>query len=243
MTERLHGTARGTALDGELVALDSEGHPGFNALQNAGPETPVVFFAFDALIHDWKDLKALPLRERISVLPKTFAPSEHAQICESFGGPAASFVKGVRKIGGEGVVAKNLQTSYEAGRRTGAWVKMRLNLGQEFVIGGFTPGSNGFESLLVGFYDGNALIYVAKVKSGFVPASRRQIFARLQTLLTDHCPFANLPETHRGRFGEGLTAAKMAGCIWVRPELVANFEFLEWTDSNHVRHIRFTGLR
>jgi ATP-dependent DNA ligase len=122
-------------------------------------------------------------------------------------------------------------------------VKIRLNLGQEFVIGGFTPGTIGFDSLVVGFYEGKKLLYVARVRAGFVPATRRQIFAKLEPLITSVCPFANLPEANSGRWGQGLTAEKMRNCIWVRPELVARFDFLEWTDSNHVRHIKFMAIR
>ena len=84
---------------------------------------------------------------------------------------------------------------------------------------------------------------MARVRNGFVPASRRQVFARLKPLLISKCPFANLPETHKGRWGEGLTAADMEKCAWVRPQLVARIEFLEWTDSDHLRHSKFAGLR
>lgn len=120
---------------------------------------------------------------------------------------------------------------------------MRINLGQEFVIGGFTPGSDGFDALVIGFYEGGSLQYSARVRAGFVPASRREIYQRLKPFIAENCPFANLPEAKGGRWGQGLTAAKMRECIWVRPRLVADFEFLQWTDTNHVRHIKFVGLR
>jgi bifunctional non-homologous end joining protein LigD len=120
---------------------------------------------------------------------------------------------------------------------------MRINLGQEFVIGGFTPGSNGFDALVVGFYDGRSLQYGARVRAGFTPAARRDIYKKLTPLITEICPFANLPEAKSGRWGQGLTAAKMRECIWVRPKLVAHFEFLEWTGTNHVRHIKFVRMR
>jgi bifunctional non-homologous end joining protein LigD len=120
---------------------------------------------------------------------------------------------------------------------------MRLNLGQEFVIGGFTPGTIGFDSLVVGFYEGKKLLYVARVRAGFVPASRRDVYAKLKPLITTVCPFVNLPEAKIGRWGQGLTAEKMRDCVWVRPQLVARFDFLEWTDSNHVRHIKFIAMR
>jgi ATP-dependent DNA ligase len=86
-------------------------------------------------------------------------------------------------------------------------------------------------------------MYTARVRAGLVPGTRRDLYARLRPLIVEQCPFVNLPESKSGRWGQGLTAAKMKECIWVRPAMVANFEFLEWTDSNHVRHIKFVGLR
>lgn len=84
---------------------------------------------------------------------------------------------------------------------------------------------------------------MATVRNGFVPASRREVFEKLRPLIVANCPFANLPETHKGRWGDGLTAEDMKKCVWVRPELVAHIEFLEWTDSDHLRHSKFAGLR
>ena len=117
------------------------------------------------------------------------------------------------------------------------------NSGQELVIGGYIPGAHGVDAIVVGYYRGEDLIYVARVRNGFVPASRRQMFARLKPLLISKCPFANLPERHKGRWGEGLTAADMDKCVWVRPEIVARIEFLEWTASDHLRHSKFAGIR
>ena len=111
------------------------------------------------------------------------------------------------------------------------------------MIGGFTPGSNGIDALVVGYHEGAKLIYAARVRAGLVPASRRELYGLLKPHIVKTCPFANLPEATSGRWGQGLTAAKMKECIWVKPRLVANFEFLEWTDSNHVRHIKFVALR
>jgi bifunctional non-homologous end joining protein LigD len=120
---------------------------------------------------------------------------------------------------------------------------MRLNVGQEFVIGGFTPGSHGVDALVVGFYSGDSLIYAARVRAGLVPATRGELFAKLRPLIIKDCPFVNLPESNAGRWGQGLTATTMSECVWVKPVLVANFEFLAWTDTNHVRHIKYVGLR
>jgi bifunctional non-homologous end joining protein LigD len=179
----------------------------------------------------------------MSILKTAIRTSEQVQLSEHFPGPAGKFVAAVRQMGGEGVVAKRLTSRYEPGRRSGAWSKRRINIGQEFVIGGFTPGSIGIDALVIGFYQGRSLMYAARVRSGLVPATRRDLYPRLQKRIVQQCPFANLPEEKSGRWGQGLTASKMKQCIWVKPQLVANFEFLEWTESNHVRHIRFVALR
>jgi len=123
--------------------------------------------------------------------------------------------------------------------------KYRLNRGQELVIGGYIPGPRGVDSIIVGYYKGNDLIYVARVRAGFVPATRRQVFEKLRSLHVPQCPFANLPETAPSRWGEGLTAEDMKKCVWVQPRIVAQIEFLEWTESDHLRHAKFvaSGLR
>lgn len=111
------------------------------------------------------------------------------------------------------------------------------------MIGGYTPGPHGLDAIIVGFYRGKELIYVARVRNGFIPASRRRLFEKLRPLVTPECPFVNLPETRKARWGEALTAEKMGKCTWVRPELVTQIEFLEWTDADHLRHSKFVGLR
>jgi bifunctional non-homologous end joining protein LigD len=233
----------GTALDGELVAFDDKGKLSFNALQNAASGTHVVFFAFDVLVSEGNDVKVLPLRERKNLLESILKTRDRVQLSAHFGGRLSRFLEGVKQIGGEGVVAKRLDSRYEPGRRSGSWSKMRINIGQEFVIGGFTPGSYGIDALVVGYYAGRKFVYAARVRAGLVPASRRELYEKVKPLIVQSCPFVNLPEATPGRWGQGLTAAKMKECIWVTPKLVANFEFLEWTDSNHVRHIKFVGLR
>ena len=161
----------------------------------------------------------------------------------------------VRSHGLEGVIAKRLSSTYEQGRRTGAWTKMRVELSQELVIGGYTPGTHGFDAVLVGFYRGDGLYFCvgfyrgdglyfcASVRAGFVPASRRALYAQLAPLQAEVCPFVNLPEASAGRWGQGVTAAKMKNCTWLRPEAVAQFRFLEWTPNDHLRHASFVALR
>jgi|SRR5215469_17224914 len=169
--------------------------------------------------------------------------SPRIRIADYFEASAGDMLTAARGQGLEGVVAKRKDSRYEIGKRTGSSVKCRLNSGQELVIGGYVPGAHGVDAIVVGYYREEDLIYVARVRNGFVPASRRQVFAALKPLHISNCPFVNLPETHKGRWGEGLTTADMEKCVWVRPEIVARIEFLEWTESNHLRHSRFAGLR
>ena len=103
-------------------------------------------------------------------------------------------------MGSEGIVAKRKDSLYESGKRTGAWVNDKVNRGQEFVIGGYTPG-NPFDALIVGYYEGARLLYVAKVRNGFVPLVRREVASRFKGLEIDTCPFANLPEKKRTAVG------------------------------------------
>ena len=99
----------------------------------------------------------------------------------------------MRKLGLEGVVGKRIDSVYEPGERSGAWIKLRANLEQEFVIGGYIPGTRGFDALLVGVYEKRELMFVAKVKNRFVPRIRDELFAAHKALQTDRCPFKNLP--------------------------------------------------
>jgi ATP-dependent DNA ligase len=127
--------------------------------------------------------------------------------------------------------------------RSVAWQKQLINAGQEFVIGGYTVGTTTFDALVFGYYEGERLIYAARTRNGFTSATRAALFRKLKPLEIKTCPFANLPEKKSGRWGAGLTAAKMADCRWVKPLLVEQFEFVEWTGENHLRHARFLALR
>ena len=111
------------------------------------------------------------------------------------------------------------------------------------MIGGYTPGPHGLDAIIVGYYRDHELIYVARTRNGFVPASRRTVFEKPKPLVIADCPFVNLPETRKPRWGDALDAEKMKNCVWVRPELVAQIEFLEWTDADRLRHSKFVGLR
>ena len=111
------------------------------------------------------------------------------------------------------------------------------------MIGGYVPSGRNFDSIIVGYYAGRELLYVARVRNGFVPSLREAVFKRFRGLETKQCPFANLPQRDRGRWGYGLAAEKMAECRWLKPRLVAQIEYAEWTDGDHLRHSKFVGLR
>ena len=149
----------------------------------------------------------------------------------------------VKTHGLEGIIGKRSDSVYEPGRRSGLWVKHRVNLSQEFVIGGYVPSRLGVDSIVIGFYRDRELRYAARVRAGFIPLTRRQVIDRIKPLETGKCPFVNLPEKNPGRWGQGLTAEKMNECIWVKPRIVIEIEFLEWTGGDDLRHTKFVTLR
>jgi DNA ligase D-like protein (predicted ligase) len=234
-----------TVIDGEVVALDAEGRPSFNTLQNYSAGAPLHFFIFDVLILKGKDVMGEPLvkrRELIEkhVLPELADPIRYSPILEA---RLKDLMISVKAQGLEGLVAKRRDSKYEPGLRSGAWQKMRVNRGQEFVIGGYTIGGVTFDALVFGYYEGEKLIYAARTRNGFTPTLRTDLMKRFKTLEINDCPFTNLPEKKAGRWGAGLTAAKMADCRWLNPVLVGQFEFVEWTGENHLRHTKFIALR
>ena len=110
-------------------------------------------------------------------------------------------------------------------------------------MGCLRRGTKTFDALIFGYYKGDELIYAARTRNGFTPATRAQLFRKFKRMEISQCPFVNLPEARSGRWGQGLTKAKMAECVWLNPVLVGQFEFLEWTSDNHLRHSKFVGLR
>src|SRR5215471_17349865 len=234
-----------TVIDGELVAFDEEGRPSFNAMQNAGAAASIVYYVFDVMVLRGRDVTAETLDSRRALLERSVVPAlaEPVRYAGQLEASLRDLVASVKAQGFEGLVAKRRSSRYEPGLRSGAWRKMRINRGQEFVIGGYTIGTRTFDALVLGYYEGGRLMYVARTRNGFTPALRHRLFRMFPPLEIADCPFANLPETRSGRWGEGLTKAKMAACRWLKPVLVGQLEFLEWTEDNHLRHTRFVGLR
>jgi bifunctional non-homologous end joining protein LigD len=245
VADALQALPEGTVLDGELLALDRNGRSSFSLIQSYRSQAANIhYYAFDIVCLKNRDLTQLPLTERRAWLAQVLPTVEHVRLSECVETSSTDMLRQIRERNLEGVVAKLKNSVYEPGERSGAWVKHRINRGQEFVIGGYMPGPHGVDALLVGFYRGGDLVYVAPVRNGFVPQLRREVFEQVAPLATPKCPFANLPQTGRSRWGgEGLTAEKMKRCVWLRPEAVAQIEFLEWTASDHLRHARFAGMR
>jgi len=162
------------------------------------------------------------------------------RLSETINATPSDLIRVAREVGFEGIVAKHRTSCYEPGKRTGAWLKYRVHKGQEFVIGVYVP-DNPFDSIIVGYCQDGKLLYAAKVRNGFVSNTRREVAATLRGLQIDTCPFANLPERKRTQWA--LTREEMKNCVWVKPELVAQIEFGEWTPDGHLRHSKFVGLR
>jgi bifunctional non-homologous end joining protein LigD len=233
-----------TVLDGEIVALNEGGRSDFNLLQNfRSAETRIHYYVFDVLMFKGKSLIRVPLKERRAILEKIVPVNDHISL-SPVDDSAAHLLQFARDQGLEGVIAKRADSPYEPGKRTGLWAKHRISLGQEFLIGGYTPGSNGaFDAIVIGVYQGKDLMFSGRVRAGFVPATRRAVFAIIKDLKILKCPFVNLPEKSAGRWGQGFTAEKMKGCIWVTPEIVVRIDFAEWTGGEKLRHTKFIALR
>jgi DNA ligase D-like protein (predicted ligase) len=228
-------------LDGELVALDAEGRPSFQALHHQEAHL-LAYYVFDLLHDGRRDLIGEPLRARRAALDrvKLSAPVFRS---EPLAGETARIVAAVQQLGLEGIVAKRIDSRYEAGRRSHAWVKVRFNQRQEFVIGGFTDDGNWVDALVVGYYDGKRLINAGKVRAGLNPMMRRELYRKLLPLRSKTCPFANLPDARSSHWGEGITAEQMSEIVWLKPQVVAEVAFTEWTRDAHLRHARFVSLR
>jgi len=166
-----------TLVDGEIVALDESGRVSFNLLQhNRSKAQALVFYVFDVLIYRGRSVLQVPLYFRREVLRRIFEDIKAAPIglSENIEAAPTDLIRVAKEFGFEGIVAKRKDSVYESGKRSGAWVKYKVNRGQELVIGGYTPG-NPFDALIVGCYEGERLLYATKVRNGFVPLVRREV--------------------------------------------------------------------
>jgi bifunctional non-homologous end joining protein LigD len=230
-------------LDGEIVALDGDGRPSFQALQHRTTAHALVYYAFDLLRHDGRDLTREPLSARRAELTSVVTGS-HVLLSTALPGKPNDIVEAVKELGLEGIVAKRRESLYLPGRRSDAWIKVRFHRRQEFAIGGFKADGRSFDSILVGYYDDDGKFrYAGKVRAGFTPALRRTVHARIAPLRVSRCPFVNLPSSGGGHWGEGVTAEEMTTLTWVKPKVVAEVTFTEWTRDGSLRHSAFVALR
>jgi DNA polymerase LigD, ligase domain len=231
--------ASSAILDGEVVAVDSQGRASFQKLQQAMKtgDSGFVFHIFDVIYLDGFNLTRTPLRERKNVLVKLFESvdskgplrySDHVQ------GNGLRFFKQACEYGIEGIVSKLGDSVYES-TRSHSWIKVKCIKRQEFVIAGFTLSDKdfpGFGALILGVYDKGKLVYAGRAGTGFSIQQRLDLRKRLDGLVRQTSPFAEKPKDPR-----------LKRAVWVKPQLVGEVAFTEWTDDGSVRHPSFQGLR
>ncbi|HEY8437254.1 MAG TPA: DNA ligase D [Candidatus Limnocylindrales bacterium] len=202
---------------------------------------PLVYQVFDLLYLDGRSLLRVPLEDRKRLLRSVIKESPRVRFASHVVGEGEAFMAAARGNGLEGVVAKLRRSRYEPGRRTPAWLKLKIRPEQELVVGGWTPGEGNARDLgavAVGVYDDGKLRFAGKVGSGFNAASRKRMIAALEPLEIDAPPFDPAPpKDYRGRWGGDLK-----GIRWVRPEIVIRAELGGWTRDGVVRQTSFKGI-
>ncbi|WP_375383936.1 ATP-dependent DNA ligase [uncultured Microbacterium sp.] len=234
-------------LDGELVALEPDGRPSFPLLQlrmnlersgdiaREARRTPVQYYLFDALVHGDSDLTTLALRERREVLERIAAASIPAVVVPPVFDDVDAALDASDRLRLEGIVVKDPGSAYLRGGRSEAWLKVKITRTQEVVIAGIRPGKGGrsgtFGSLLLGIPGPDGLQYAGRVGSGFSDSTLATLLHTLTPLRTDENPLVGVP------------ALDASDALWVRPELVGEVEFGEFTPGGILRHSRWRGLR
>jgi bifunctional non-homologous end joining protein LigD len=230
---------RQAIFDGEIVVFDEHGVSQFQLLQNAFREAPgkIVYTIFDLLFFQGEDLRDRPLEERKELLASLQLPTDRGPIryTEHFEGDGGRFLEAAREKGLEGIICKRRDRPYVSGRTTD-WLKCKTHQTGEFVIGGYTDPAGSrkdFGALLVGYHDGKSLRYAGRVGTGFTDKTLGDLLRRLKPLAAEKSPFTDFPVRGRGT----------KGVHWVRPELVAQVEFSNWTGGEMLRHPSFQGVR
>ncbi len=234
--------ARRIHLDGELVAMDQQGRPSFQILQGGLPLPKgwgFGYYAFDLLHLGNSSLHRQPLSTRRAELEEVVSGAT-IRFSPVLKGTADQVVNAVREHCLEGIVAKRVDSLYEAGKRSGSWVKLPCKQMGQFMIGGYRPAHNGFGVVLVGHYDGPKFRFTGKVRHRLNEAARIALSKAFNQLRTKACPFSNLPNCKADPFDEMVTAEEMSAFIWVEPKLSVPVAFQEWTRMHALRQAEFT---
>ena len=234
-------------LDGEIIVIGKDGKANFSALQNWRSEADgdLVYYVFDLLWYEGKDIMGLPLSERQAILKKILpATDDHIRISPVFNSNGLDFFEAVKKMGLEGIMAKKLDSVYSPDSRNKDWLKIKVSLRQEVVIGGFTKNSGSakqFSSLLLGVYENGIFQYVGKVGTGFTDKLQKEMMQKFTPLITDKVPFASEPDINKpSRFRPNPPNAT---ATWLKPSLVCEVSFTEVTSDGVFRHPSFEGMR
>ena len=236
VTDALQQLGINAVVDGEIVAVDEKGLAVFQLLQNwqNRKDVRLQYYVFDLLWLDGYDVTGLPLLARKQLLQQLIPPDhETIKYSDHVIAKGKDFFRVAIEQGLEGIMAKKIDSLYQADSRSSNWLKIKVNKRQEVIIAGFTAPRNSrkfFGALLLGVYQGNELVYIGHTGSGFNRKSLEAIWHKLQPLTTDHSPFAKPPKTNMP-------------ATWVKPELVCEIKFTEWTAERQARHPIFMGLR
>jgi bifunctional non-homologous end joining protein LigD len=237
--------AKQAIVDGEVVALDEDGRPDFSLLQTKLGQAGVgglVYQAFDLLYLDGRLLLKVPLEDRKRLLRSVLRDHPRVRFAAHVEGEGKAFYEAAAANDLEGMIAKLRRSLYEPGKRTTAWLKLKVRPEQELVIGGWTPGQGNARdlgALVVGYYDEDGkLRFAGKVGSGFTGAVRKELLSKLKPLAIADPPYDEPPpKDYKGRWGGDLNAV-----TWVRPELVMRAELGGWTREGVVRQTAYKGL-
>jgi bifunctional non-homologous end joining protein LigD len=230
-------------LDGEIVAVDRQGRPSFQELQNwQKTKLQIVFYAFDILHRGGQDLRRLPIESRKEQLEEvSLSFEEPVRLAAALDVRLSTLVPRMKKLGIEGIVAKRRGSRYEAGKRSDSWLKHRFNQVAEFVIGGYIAEGDTFSRLMVGEWRDGELYFVKKLKNGFTPFTKRQVMDAIRGSEVKRCPFVNLPERAGSRHS-AVDEEVMKTVTWVKPLRNVEAEFVERTSGGRLRHSSFRAL-
>jgi len=233
-------------LDGEIVVINKTGHSDFGALQNWRSEADgeLFYYIFDILWLDGYDLKPLSLMERRKILKTLKLSSDNLRISEAFEESGIRLFESVKKLGLEGIIAKNKWSTYHENDRTRDWLKIKSHQRQEVVIGGYTindGSSKLFSSLLAGVYKNGKLIYTGKIGTGFNQKTQKELLDQFKPLIVKSAPFQSIPDINKpSRFRPDPPNAK---AVWLKPKLICEVSFTEMTSDGVMRHPSFEGMR